>query len=250
MLMRRLPDEMRAGEIAAVQGLKPSTCSTYLAALIESGLIAQRRDGTSLFYRIDLDAVQGLMNFLFTDCCNGRPDLCPPGFLSEDRTVIDDSEEKLRVLFICTGNSARSIMAEALLQDVKRDSFDVFSAGTDPKEAPHPLALDLLRNLGHRTQELKAKSLDDLRNEAPMDVVITVCDQVANADGPIWTGRIATTHWSTPDPMSDTAERGAAQAFRHAYATLNTKIRAFAALKLNKMDPVALQRALDEIGTD
>jgi arsenate reductase len=133
------------------------------------------------------------------------------------------------VLFLCTGNSARSIMAEAMLNDPRlgRGRFRAFSAGSHPRGAVHPLALELLREHGVPVEGLRSKSWDDFAapGAPPIDLVITVCDAAAAEECPVWPGRPATLHWSVPDPAAASgsdAERR--QAFRDAMRLLRTHL--------------------------
>jgi protein-tyrosine-phosphatase len=161
------------------------------------------------------------------------------------------SEPRYNVLFLCTGNSARSILAEVLIEHWGRGHFRGFSAGSFPKGTVHPLALDLLGRLGFRTEGLRSKSWDEFaRPGAPaMDFVFTVCDQAAGEACPIWAGNPVTAHWGVPDPAAvegPTVER--VQAFRDAYRQLETRIKLFVALPIDKLDGLALQRRAREIG--
>lgn len=146
LLMRRTPDALPAGEIASALHIKPSTLSSYLAALTQVGLVTQRREGTSLRYGVNLEGVQVMIDTLFLDCCRGRPDLC----LSLTASLFDGgttmSDRKFNVLFICTGNSARSIFAESILRKQAGDRFEVFSAGTRPLSELNPFALSVLKD--------------------------------------------------------------------------------------------------------
>ncbi|PRX37782.1 arsenate reductase [Meinhardsimonia xiamenensis] len=251
LLVRRHPGRVPAGEIARALGLPASTLSSHLAALLATGLAARERQGTSLLYGVAMEAVRETLDFLFLDCCRGRPEACAPLLLpqliGEARAMTD---RKFNVLFLCTGNSARSIMAEAILRAEAGDRFNAFSAGTRPAGAVHPLALDLLQSLGHDTGSLRSKDLDEFTGErAPqLDFVFTVCDRAANEECPIFPGVPVTAHWGVPDPAAvegDEITRRAA--FRDAYARLQNRIRLFAALPLESLDRLARQREADAI---
>jgi len=155
------------------------------------------------------------------------------------------------VLFLCTGNSARSILAESLIDHWGGGRFKGYSAGSFPKGEVHPLALDLLRKLGLPSQGMRSKSWDEFaRPGAPvMDFVFTVCDQAAGEICPIWPGNPVTAHWGVPDPaaaMGTEAERR--NAFRAALLTLENRIKLFAALPLDKLDRIPVARNVDDIG--
>ncbi len=251
LLMRRYPDAVPAGEIAAALDLKPSTASAYLAALREAGLIGQARHGTSLRYRAEINAAQDLVGFLFNDCCRGRPDLCPPF----PQPHVDGGPamvpRKFNVLFICTGNSARSIFAESILRDMAGDRFNVFSAGTKPYSELNPLAVEMLQNKGHDTSELRAKTIAEFQgDDAPsLDFVFTVCDQAANEDCPVWEGQPLSAHWGMPDPVKATGTEAERRlAFQHAYGALKNRLTVFTALPLDTLDRISLQGEIDRIG--
>lgn len=251
LLMRRYPDAVSAGEVASVLSLKASTNSVYLAALLEAGLVTQERHGTSLRYRADTQAVQRLMGYLFNDCCRGRPDLCPPLSTPRPDGARPMADRKYNVLFICTGNSARSIFAEALLRDMNGDRFNVYSAGTRPYSELNPYAVSLLAAKGHDVSDLRAKNVSEFQGpDAPrMDFVFTVCNQAANEECPSWEGQPVSAHWGMPDPV--TAEGTEAEkklAFQQAYGALKNRITAFTALPIDTLDRISLQTAVDEIG--
>jgi protein-tyrosine-phosphatase len=155
------------------------------------------------------------------------------------------------VLFLCTGNSARSILAEALINHWGNGRFRGFSAGSHPKGAVHPCALSLLRSLDIPTENLRSKSWDEFaRSGAPvMDFVFTVCDQAAGEVCPVWPGQPVTAHWGLPDPAAVT-ESAVAQtlAFNQAFAMLERRIRLFLALPLSSLDRLALTREVNAIG--
>lgn len=163
------------------------------------------------------------------------------------------ADRPYNVLFLCTGNSARSILAEAILRDAGKGHFNALSAGSQPKGEVHPFALDLLRQLGHATDGLRSKSWDEFaRPGAPqLDFVFTVCDNAANEVCPIWPGQPMTAHWGVPDPAAaegSEAERRAA--FAHAYRMLRNRIMAFASLPLAAFDRLSLTAKLAAIGKE
>ena len=247
LLMRRYPDRVPAGELAGALGLKPSTLSAYLSALMQAGLVSQERAATSLRYAIDMDEVRRTFDYLLLDCCRGRPELCLPVPTKGPETMTD---RKYNVLFICTGNSARSIFAEAILRKEAGDRFNVYSAGTRPQSSLNPVALEVLRQKGHDIAVLRAKNVAEFQGpDAPgFDFVFTVCNQAANEDCPAWTGQPVSAHWGMPDPVKAVgteAERNLA--FHQAYGALQNRIRAFAALPIASLDRISLQKAVDAI---
>ncbi|MBE3639244.1 arsenate reductase/protein-tyrosine-phosphatase family protein [Mangrovicoccus algicola] len=247
LLMRRYPDRVPAGELAAVLDVKPSTMSAYLASLTGAGLLAQGRAGTSVLYAIDMTAVRRMLGGLLADCCRGRPDLCLP-FPSGEPAM---TGRKYNVLFICTGNSARSVFAESILRKAAGTRFNAFSAGTRPYSELNPFALQVLRDKGHDVSVLRSKNVGEFAapGAEAMDFVFTVCDRAANEECPAWPGQPVSGHWGMPDPVKATgsdAER--ALAFQQAYGALKHRIEAFTALPVESLDRVALQSAVDEIG--
>jgi arsenate reductase len=155
------------------------------------------------------------------------------------------------VLFICTGNSARSIIAESLLRHWGRDKFRAFSGGSFPKGRVHPEALHILRSLNMPTDDLRSKSWDEFAKPgAPaMDFVFTVCDQAAGEVCPVWPGQPVTAHWGMPDPAAaQGSEITQAQAFRDTFRVLENRIKLFAALPIVSLDQMSLARRIEAIG--
>lgn len=155
------------------------------------------------------------------------------------------------VLFLCTGNSARSIMAEAIIDRLGAGRFKGFSAGSRPKGEIHPLALELLRRLNHDLGGLRSKGGDEFARPGapPLDFVFTVCDNAAGEACPAWPGQPMTAHWGVPDPAAATgtaAQR--ALAFADVYRMLERRIGIFASLPIRSLDELTLQRRLDAIG--
>lgn len=161
------------------------------------------------------------------------------------------TERVYNVLFLCTGNSARSIFAEALLNREGKGRFRAFSAGSDPKAAPHPETLALLARRGFDTDFARSKSWDEFaKPDAPaLDFVFTVCDNAAAETCPIWPGQPMSAHWPVPDPAAATgndAERSLA--FADSYRMLRNRISIFVNLPMAALDRMSLKRRLDEIG--
>jgi arsenate reductase len=155
------------------------------------------------------------------------------------------------VLFLCTGNSARSIMAECSLNRWGRGRFNAFSAGSHPRGEIHPITLETLQKMNFDTSGLRSKSWDEFaRRESPsLDFVFTVCDQAAGEACPIWPGQPMTAHWGVEDPAAFAgALEGQRRFFQRIYMELDARIRIFTSLRLEDLDKLSLQRRLDEIG--
>ncbi|WP_417808508.1 ArsR family transcriptional regulator [Thioclava sp.] len=251
LLMRRYPDRMPAGEIALVLGVKASTLSTYLGTLMQVGLITQTRAGTSLLYAVDMAQVRVTFDYILLDCCRGRPEICAHDPTPDLNGASAMTERKFKVLFICTGNSARSIMAETILREIAGDRFVAHSAGTNPHCELNPFAVRVLRDKDHDVTPLRAKTLSEFQGaDAPkFDFVFTVCDLAANEECPPWPGQPISGHWGLPDPVKvegTAAEK--ALAFQQTYGAMRRRIEAFTALPLEALDRIAMQSAVDNIG--
>lgn len=161
------------------------------------------------------------------------------------------SDPTYNVLFLCTGNSARSILAESILNQAGHGRFRAFSAGSHPKGDVHPHALALLRKMNHPTAGLRSKSWDEFAApDAPrIDFVFTVCDNAANEVCPIWPGHPMTAHWGLPDPAAvEGSEAEQYLAFADTYRMLSNRIAVFTSLPLQAIDRLSLQARLDAIG--
>ncbi len=250
LLMRRYPDQVPAGEISAALDIKASTLSSYLSALMQADLVTKTREGTWLRYQINMATTRETLDSLFLDCCRGRPDLCTsyqPFAAPKEHQMAD---RKYNVLFICTGNSARSIFAEAILSSKGQDRFQVFSAGTQQQSSLNPIAVEMLKAKGHDTSALRSKNVEEFIGEgAPeFDFVFTVCDQAANEECPTWDGQPISAHWGMPDPVKATGtDAEKSLAFHQAYGVLNHRLQGFAALPIEQLDQISLQSAVDEI---
>ena len=160
-------------------------------------------------------------------------------------------QRPFNVLFLCTGNSARSIMAEAIINRVGMGKFKGYSAGSMPTGKVHPMALQLLNKLNYDTSSVRSKSWEEFSTPgAPeLDFVFTVCDNAANEVCPIWPGQPMSAHWGLPDPVAvEGSEVQRALAFADTYRMLNNRISIFTSLPLTSLDKISLQRRLDDIG--
>jgi protein-tyrosine-phosphatase len=156
-----------------------------------------------------------------------------------------------RVLFLCTANSARSIMAEVIMNAMGRGRFLAFSAGSYPSGVVNPFALELLTKNRLPTENLRSKSWDEFAGDdaGSLDFVFTVCDQAAGEVCPVWPGQPVTAHWGVPDPAAvDGNEDARRKAMLAAYATLQRRIELFLSLPLAKLDKLTLQSKLESIG--
>jgi arsenate reductase len=163
----------------------------------------------------------------------------------------DPQRKTFNVLFLCTGNSARSIMAEAIMNRLGQGKFHAWSAGSQPKGVVHPQAIALLRKLNYDTSGFRSKSWTEFGQPgAPqLDFVFTVCDNAAAEACPVWPGQPMTAHWGIPDPAAATgSEAEIGIAFAEAFRMLNARISIFVSLPMRSLDQLSLQKRLDEIG--
>lgn len=252
LLMRFAPRGVRPTEIVEALGLKTNTLSHHLADLTSAELVQVERQGRSLFYSVDLDTTEGLIGYLALDVGRARPDLLS-SLTSSDKESLTMGDKTCNVLFICSGNSARSLFAETLLRDLGRGKFTAFSAGTQPGTSPNPFALEVLERNGHDTSVLRSKDISEFqRPGAPvMDFVFTVCDTAAAEECPPWQGQPITGHWGLPDPVKaigTDAEK--ALVFAQTYGALRRRVSAFVELPFTSLDRLSLQSLVDAIGTE
>ena len=160
------------------------------------------------------------------------------------------SQRKYNVLFLCTGNSARSLMAECALDRWGQGRFQAYSAGSQPTGKPHPMAIELMNAKSHDTSKLRSKSWDEFPgpNAPRPDFVFTVCDNARGEACPIWSGRPVTAHWGVDDPAAEAGTEDAQRAlFRRVYSELENRIKSFARLPIETLDRTTLQKELDRI---
>ena len=259
------PEGMPAGRIAELLGVRPSTLSFHLSELVVAGLLEAHRDRRQIFYAPDYVGTRRLMAFLTEDCCGGRPELCLPAQTGPaaataeakpdqgDRAMTEKPrlDRPYNVLFLCTGNSARSVMAEAAMGRHGAGRFVAYSAGSQPKGQVHPLTLELLSAFNYRTDGFRSKSWDAFArpDSPPLDFVFTVCDNAANEVCPVWPGQPMTAHWGVEDPAAFVGPHDKAlKLFRRVYLELESRIKIFASLRLEGLDRLALQAHLHDIG--
>lgn len=251
LLMRFAPQGQRPTEIAQALGLRPNTLSHHLADLTQAGLVQVQKQGRSLIYAVDLASTSALVGYLALDIGRARADVISRLHKNTLENTMQDTD--FDVLFICSGNSARSIFAEALLRDLGAGKFQAYSAGTRPNTALNPFALEILMRNGHDTQGLRAKHISEFQAQgAPvMDFVFTVCDTAALEECPPWPGQPITGHWGLPDPVqAKGSDAEKALVFAQTYAALRRRIAAFVALPHGSLSRLSLQSHIDALGAD
>ncbi|MBI2735268.1 MAG: metalloregulator ArsR/SmtB family transcription factor [Rhodospirillales bacterium] len=253
LLASRGASGMAAGEIATALRQPPSTLSFHLAALEQAQLIQSTRRGRHVIYAVRFFGLRSLFSYLTETCCGGRPELC--GDLA--RLLPDDPPEEkpmtaaFNVLFLCTHNSARSLMAEAILERIGKGKFNAYSAGSDPARAPMAAVLAKLTTLGHDTSDLHCKSWDEFTgpNAPQMDFVITLCDTLHGQDCPDVGANPITAAWPLPDPSKFTgtpAEQ--ATMINELYGMIRRRLEIFVNLPHASLDRMSLKKRLDELG--
>ncbi|MGG5809004.1 metalloregulator ArsR/SmtB family transcription factor [Falsiroseomonas sp. CW058] len=256
-LMRALlaagPSGLSAGEIATRLGVPASTLSFHLRTLEEAGLVAPTRHGRSLVYAAQVARLRDLVAFLAEACCGGDPARCGDihRLFDIDGETARMEKPAFNVLFLCTRNSARSIMGEAILNRIGEGRFHAFSAGSAPSESgPLPEVLAQLKALGHDVSALRSKSWEAFTGPgAPrIDFVIALCDTLAGQACPDFGETVITAAWPLPDPAKFTgsaAER--ATLLNELYAALHRRLGIFNSLPFASLDRMALKARLDEL---
>jgi len=257
LLVRYLPYGLPAGDIARLLAIPHNTLSTHLASLEQAQLVVSRREGRSIIYTANRNRAHQLTNFLLANCCNLSGEVCDVLAASDERLPFPAKREgymsakTYNVLVLCTGNSSRSILAEAILNREGAGRIHAFSAGSQPKGEPNSYALALLNELGYETDQFRSKSWDEFATpDAPkMDFIITVCDSAAAEACPYWPGHPLVAHWGIPDPASvEGTEAEKRAAFMEAYRRIAARITAFVNLDIEALDLATLKRKLAEIG--
>lgn len=244
---------MPAGELASRLALPPSTLSFHLSALEQAGLVRPTRRGRQVIYAVRIIGLRELFSFLTETCCSGRPDLCGDlaRLLPEEAIEDDVMTPAFNVLFLCTHNSARSVMAEAILERIGKGKFRAYSAGSEPATAPMPQVIEKLKTIGHDVSLLRCKSWNEfMRPDAPrMDFVIALCDTLDGQQCPDFGDRVVTGAWPLPDPakfFGSPAER--ATLLNELYGMIRRRLEIFISLPFATLDRMAMKARLDEIG--
>jgi protein-tyrosine-phosphatase/DNA-binding transcriptional ArsR family regulator len=241
-----------AGDLSLRLSLPASTLSFHLAALERAGLTQSTRHGRQIIHAVRLAGLRQLLAFLTETCCGGRPELC--GDLARLLPPANDEDQVMtpafNVLFLCTHNSARSIMAEAILRQIGGTRFQAYSAGSDPIAAPNPEVIDKLHAFGHDVGALRSKSWHEFTgaNGPRVDFVIALCDTLDGQTCPDFGNLALTGAWPLPDPVKFTGnvtER--ATMLNELYASLRRRLEIFTALPFASLDRMAIKARLDEI---
>ncbi|RTL50081.1 MAG: protein tyrosine phosphatase [Bradyrhizobiaceae bacterium] len=250
LLVRYLPYGLPAGDVARLLAVPHNTMSTHLAQLERAGLITSRREGRSIIYAAKARKMASLFDVMLGEMRQPK-DGEAPGSEFPQRRPSDADFRGYNVLILCSGNSARSLMAEAILNREGAGRFRAFSAGSRPQERPHPMAISLLDSLGFETDQLRSKSWDEfVGSGAPtMDFIITVCDAAAGEECPYWPGHPLQAHWGVPDPAMVRGTRDEKRAaFLDAYRRLAARLTALINLPIGTLDLAGLKEQLAAIG--
>lgn len=250
LLARYRPFGLPAGDIARLVAVPHNTMSTHLAVLEKAGLVRSRREGRMVIFAADPVACAGLINSLGAELTPSAKNTASDILLPVVRGA-DVEKQPWRVLVLCTANSARSLMAEALINREGKGRFEAVSAGSKPARAPHPEAMRLLAELGYEIANLRPKSWrefigQDTSGIAPIDLVITVCDSAAGEPCPALPGNPLTVHWGVADPAGFSAPEQKA-AILNAYRQLAARLTSLVNLPVETMDAASLKTALSDI---
>ena len=245
------------GDLVDKLSIAPNTLSFHLKELSNAELVSQERQGRSVLYRAAIPTMNNLLAYLTENCCEGvvcmpMQALTPNPLTTVSVNTMTEMTKPLNILFLCTHNSARSILAEALLNDMSPLRFKAYSAGSSPRDnqQPNPLGLHVLQNAGVSTEGLRSKSWDEFATpDAPqMDLIITVCDNAAGEVCPIWPGHPATAHWGYPDPSEgEGTDEEKLEAFKQTMFMIRRRLEILTNLPHEKLQMSALQSTADEL---
>jgi protein-tyrosine-phosphatase/DNA-binding transcriptional ArsR family regulator len=255
LLLRYLPYGLSAGDIARLLAVPHNTLSTHIAHLERAGLVLGRREGRSVIYAANSSKLGHVLTTMLADLGAllddvALPALAAPAFPQKRPQAA--GKRARNVLFLCSGNAARSILAEAILNREGGDRFRAFSAGSRPAERPDPIGVELLSSLGYDTRAFRSKSWKEFtKPDAPrMDFVITVCDDICEQPCGPWPRNALLAHWGVADPAlvkGDDVQKRAA--FMEAYRRLGARLTAFVNLPFESLDRAALKSRLADIAT-
>jgi len=257
VLVRCGPRGMPAGDIARVIGISPTAMSFHLKELDRAGILTSWRTGRYIHYAVRVEGIRQLLTFLTEDCCAGRPELCGDSLrnvqslCSEETSMKND--EPYNVLFLCTHNSARSVIGECLMNSMGQGAFKAYSAGSAPRGEINPFAIRILKNFGHKTDKLRSKSWDEFTaaNAPEIDFVFTLCDEAAAETCPVWPGNPITEHWGMPDPSrAEGTDSNKLAAFANTYSLLNHHIKKFTELAKRDLDEKSMRREVEDFSID
>ena len=252
LLVEAGPAGVSAGKIAEALGMAPSSLSFHLKELTHAGMASARQEGRFIIYEANFAKAAELVAFLSENCCGGQPcDLSCNARVSAPGVAMSAAGKVFNVLILCTGNSARSIMAEALVNAMGQGRFRAFSAGSQPTGKVNPFAIEKLHSIQYPTDSLRSKSWDEFAAPgAPqMDFIITVCDNAAGEVCPLWPGQPVSAHWGFEDPAAvQGSDEDKRRAFDKVFRLMLNRVRLLVNLPLDALDQVARQRELRAIG--
>ncbi|MGV1788039.1 MULTISPECIES: metalloregulator ArsR/SmtB family transcription factor [Agrobacterium] len=246
LLLDHAADGLPSGDIGRLLDIPQNTMSSHLNVLKRAGLVQTKRVGTTIIYRPNTELVWRLVEFLATDFSS------LPGKRADVEIALSQPATRVfNVLFLCRANSARSIMAEAILRNMAPDRFKAFSAGNLPASVVHPLTLVTLQKIECPIADLRPKSWDEFRgeNRIAMDFVFTVCDTLTGEQCPSWPGQPFTAHWGIDDPtIVEGTELQKLAAFRRAADAITSRLSVFTSLPMESIDRMSLQTQLRALG--
>jgi protein-tyrosine-phosphatase/DNA-binding transcriptional ArsR family regulator len=247
LLVERDPEGVPAGEIGDRLRLPSPTLSFHLNQLRYNGLVISRRQSRLIIYSPKFSTMSRVIEYLSKNCCTAQADRMVRGRPTPASTV----NREFNVLFLCTNNSARSIMAECAMNRWGGGRFHAFSAGSTPRRTIHPTTLQVLNELKYETEGLRSKDWNEFaRPSSPLlDFVFTLCDRAAAEVCPTWPGQPIRAHWGIKDPVTVVATSAITRkAFLNVYTELERRIRIFTALPIETLERFALERWVAEIG--